>query len=204
MLRRMSGMDTAVSIALGIGLAAAVGFRVFLPLLVASVAAYTGHLHLNESFAWLGSLTAVTMLGVAALVEVAAYYVPAVDNLLDTVTAPLALVAGTIVSAAVIADMPPLIKWSTAIIAGGGVAAITQGVTTLVRAKSTAFTAGLGNPVVSTVEMFAAAIISLLALLAPLVALALVVLICWVTVQLVRKFLRADRAARQRAQSTAP
>jgi uncharacterized protein DUF4126 len=204
MLRRMSGMDTAVSIALGIGLAAAVGFRVFLPLLVASVAAYTGHLHLNESFAWLGSLTALTMLAVAALVEVAAYYVPAVDNLLDTVTAPLALVAGTIVSAAVIADMPPLIKWSTAIIAGGGVAAITQGVTTLVRAKSTAFTAGLGNPVVSTVEMLAAAVISLLALLAPLAALALVVLICWLTVQLVRKFLRVDRAARQRAQSTAP
>lgn len=204
----MSGTDTAVSlavsIALGIGLAAAVGFRVFLPLLVASVAAYTGHLHLNDSFAWLGSLTAVTMLGVAALVEVAAYYVPAVDNLLDTVTAPLALVAGTIVSAAVIADMPPLIKWSTAIIAGGGVAAITQGVTTLVRAKSTAFTAGLGNPVVSTVEMVAAAVISLLALLAPLAALALVVLICWLTVQLVRKFLRSDRAARQRAQSTAP
>jgi hypothetical protein len=208
MLRRMSGTDTAaslaVSIALGIGLAAAVGFRVFLPLLVASVAAYTGHLHLDENFAWLGSLTAIVMLSVAALVEVAAYYIPAVDNLLDTVTAPLALVAGTIVSAAVIADMPPLIKWSTAIIAGGGVAAITQGVTTLVRAKSTAFTAGLGNPVVSTVEMVAAAVISLLALLAPLVALALVVLICWLTVQLVRKFLRSDRAARQRPQSTAP
>ena len=204
----MSGPDTAVSlavsIALGIGLAAAVGFRVFLPLLVASVAAYTGHLHLNEGFAWLGSLTAVTMLGVAALVEVAAYYIPAVDNLLDTVTAPLALVAGTVVSAAVIADMPPLIKWSTAIIAGGGVAAITQGVTTLVRAKSTVFTAGLGNPVVSTAEMVAAAVISLLALLAPLAALALVVLICWLTVQLVRKFLRSDRAARQRAQSTVP
>ena len=47
MLARMSGMDTAVSIALGIGLAAAVGFRVFLPLLVASIAAYTGHLHLD-------------------------------------------------------------------------------------------------------------------------------------------------------------
>jgi hypothetical protein len=204
MLPRMSGMDTTVSIALGIGLAAAVGFRVFLPLLVASIAAYTGHLHLNEGFAWLGSVTAITMLSVAALVEVLAYYIPAVDNLLDTVTAPLALVAGTLVSAAVIADMPPLIKWSTAIIAGGGVAAITQGVTTLVRAKSTAFTAGLGNPVVSTVEMVAAAIISLLALLAPLVALALVVLICWLTVRLVRKFLRSDRAARQRAQSTAP
>src|SRR5262245_18739761 len=100
----MSGTDTAVSIALGIGLAAAVGFRVFLPLLLASIAAYSGHLHLDGNFAWLGSLTAVTMLGVAALAEVLAYYIPAVDNLLDTITGPLALIAGTVVSAAVITD----------------------------------------------------------------------------------------------------
>ncbi len=197
-------LSIAASIALGVGLAAAVGFRIFLPLLVAALAAYTGHLHLDDNFAWLGSLTAITMLGVAALVEVAAYYIPAVDNLLDTITTPLALVAGAVVSAAVITDMPPLIKWSTAIIAGGGVAAVTQGVTTLVRAKSTAFTAGLGNPVVSTVEMFAAVIIALLALVAPLAALALVVAICWVTVLTVRKFLRVDRAAKQRARSSLP
>ena len=95
MLWRMSGMETVVSIALGIGLAAAVGFRVFVPLLVASVAAYSGHLHLDENFAWLGTLTAITMLAVAAVVEVLAYYVPVVDNLLDTITTPLALVAGT-------------------------------------------------------------------------------------------------------------
>ena len=190
MLSRMSGMDTAVSIALGIGLAAAVGFRVFVPLLVTSIAAYTGHLHLDENFAWLGSLTAMTMLGVAALVEVLAYYIPAVDNLLDTITGPLAMIAGTVVAAAVITDLPPLIKWSTAIIAGGGVAAITQGVTTLVRAKSTAFTAGLGNPVVSTAELIAAVVTALLALLAPLLAIALVAAFCVITVRLVRKFLR--------------
>ena len=195
MLARMSGTDTAISIALGVGLAAAVGFRVFVPLLIASIAAYTGHLPLDSDFAWLGSPTAMTMLGVAATVEVLAYYIPAVDNLLDTITTPLALIAGTVVSAAVITDLPPLIKWSTAIIAGGGVAAITQGVTTLVRAKSTAFTAGVGNPVVSTVEMFAAVIVALLALLAPLLALALVAAFCWFTVRMVRKLVRG--AARQ-------
>jgi uncharacterized protein DUF4126 len=200
MLRRMSepatAVSIAVSIALGIGLAAAVGFRVFLPLLAASIAAYTGHLHLDQHFAWLGTPMAITMLGVAAVVEVLAYYIPAVDNLLDAITTPMALVAGTVVSAAVITDLPPLIKWSTAIIAGGGVAAITQGVTTLVRAKSTAFTAGLGNPLVSTVEMFTAAAVAVLALLAPLAALALVIAICWITVRLVRKFLRDGRATR--------
>jgi len=193
MLARMSGMETAISIALGVGLAAAVGFRVFLPLLVTSIAAYSGHLHLDADFAWLGSFAAMTMLGVAALVEVLAYYVPAVDNLLDTITTPLALVAGTVVSAAVITDLPPLIKWSTAIIAGGGVAAITQGVTTLVRAKSTAFTAGMGNPVVSTVEALAAVVIALLALLAPLVAIAMVAVFCWFAVRWVRRLLRSGR-----------
>lgn len=190
MLCGMSGMDTAVSIALGIGLAAAVGFRVFVPLLVASIAAYTGHLHLDENFAWLGSVTAMSMLGVAALVEILAYYIPAVDNLLDTMAGPLALIAGTVVSAAVITDLPPLIKWSTAIIAGGGVAAMTQGVTTLLRAKSTTFTAGMGNPVLSTLELFAAAVLALLALLLPLLALALVIGFCVLTVRLARKFLR--------------
>ena len=197
MLACMSGVETTVSIALGIGLAAAVGFRVFLPLLVASIAAWSGHLHLDANFAWLGSFTAMTMLAVAAVVEVLAYYVPAVDNLLDSITTPLALIAGTVVSAAVITDLPPLIKWSTAIIAGGGVAAITQGVTTLVRAKSTAFTAGLGNPVVSTIEMIAAVVIALLALIAPLVAIALVAAFCWFAMRLVRRFLRNGEAAKQ-------
>jgi hypothetical protein len=195
MLRRMSGLDTFVSIALGIGLAAAVGFRVFVPLLVASIAAYSGHLNLDENFAWLGSIPAMAALGVAAIVEVLAYYIPVIDNLLDTITTPLALVAGTVVSAAVITDLPPLIKWSTAIIAGGGVAGITQGVTTMLRAKSTAVSAGVTNPVLSTFEVIAAAVVAVLALLAPAIALALVVFFCWLAVRLVRRFLRGSPAA---------
>src|SRR6476660_2833983 len=130
----MSDFDLPLSIVLGVGLAAATGFRVFLPLLIVSGAAYTGHLPLADSFIWLGTPSALTMLGVAALVEILAYYVPGVDNLLDTLATPAALVAGTLVSAAVITDLPPMLKWTTAIIAGGGVAGLTQGVTALLRA----------------------------------------------------------------------
>ena len=119
----MSNLDLALSVALGIGLAAATGFRLFLPLLVLSVAAYTGHAGLTEGFAWLGTPAAVIMLGTAAIVEIAAFYIPGVDNLLDTVATPGAVVAGTIVSAAVMTDLPPMVKWTAAIIAGGGVAA---------------------------------------------------------------------------------
>ena len=111
--------DVALSVVLGIGLAAATGFRVFLPMLIVSGAAYTGHLSLADSFAWLGTSPALTMLGVAAVVEILAYYVPGVDNLLDSLATPAALVAGTIVSAAVMTDVPPMVKWTAAVIAGG-------------------------------------------------------------------------------------
>ena len=186
----MSDLDIAVSIALGIGLAAATGFRVFLPLLVASVAAYTGHLQLSDNFTWLGSLPAMTMLAVAACVEVLAYYIPAVDNLLDTLTTPAALVAGTVIAAATITNLPPVVKWATAIIAGGGVAGITQAMTALLRAKSTVVTGGLGNPVLATLELAGALLLALLALIAPLLAVVLIVAFCWVAVRVARRTLR--------------
>ena len=189
----MSGLEIAASIALGIGLAAAVGFRVFLPLLVASVAAYTGRLELSDSFAWLGTLPAVVMLAVAAVLEILAYYIPVVDNALDTITTPAALIAGTLVSAAVMTDLPPVLKWSTAIIAGGGAAGLTQGVTALLRAKSTAVTGGLGNPILASAEIGGALLVSALALIAPFVALAAAVMLCWIIVRKVRHWRRQSR-----------
>ena len=139
--------DLAVSIVLGIALAAATGFRVFLPMLIVSGAAYAGHLQLDSSVAWLGTASALTMLSVAALAEVLAYYVPVIDNLLDTLATPAALIAGTIVSAAVMTDVSPMVKWTAAVIAGGGIAGLTQGLTGMLRAHSTVLTGGLGNAV---------------------------------------------------------
>ena len=188
----MSNLDLALSVALGIGLAAATGFRLFLPLLVLSVAAYTGHASLNESFAWLATPAAVIMLGTAAIVEIAAFYIPGVDNLLDTVATPGAVVAGTIASAAVMTDLPPMLKWTAAIIAGGGVAGITQGLTAILRAKSTVFTGGLGNSTVATAELGSATLISILALAAPLAALALIVLFFWLAFRLLRGLARGS------------
>jgi len=191
----MTGTDLAISIALGVVLAAATGFRVFLPMLVMSGAAYTGHLSLDNSFAWLATPFALTMLGVAALVEVLAYYVPGVDNLLDALATPAAFVAGTIVSAAVMTDLPPMAKWTAAVIAGGGTASLTQGVTTILRAKSTLVTGGLGNPVIATGELGGAVLLSLLALAAPLAAIALVILLLWLAFRLIRR----QRQGTQRA-----
>ena len=166
----MPAFDLALSIALGVGLAAAVGFRVFVPMLVMSVAAYTGHLTLSSGFAWLGSASALVMLSVAAVLEILAYYIPGVDNLLDAIATPAALLAGTIVSAAVMTDLPPILKWTTAVIAGGGAAGLTQALTSLLRAKSTVMTGGLGNHIIASGELGGALLVSLLALAAPLAA----------------------------------
>jgi hypothetical protein len=191
----MTGSDLALSITLGVVLAAATGFRVFLPMLIMSGAAYTGHLSLDNSFAWLATPFALTMLGVAALVEVLAYYIPGVDNLLDAVATPAAFVAGTIVSAAVMTDLPPMAKWMAAVIAGGGTASLTQGVTTILRAKSTVVTGGLGNPVIATGELGGSVLLSLLALAAPLTAVAVVILLLWLAFRLIRR----QRRGMQRA-----
>lgn len=188
----MSDFDIALSIALGIGLAAATGFRVFLPMLVMSAAAYTGHLQLADSFAWLGTPSALTLLGVAALAEILAYYIPGVDNLLDALATPAAVIAGTLVAAAVVTDLPPLVKWSTAIIAGGGIAGLTQSTTALLRAKSTLFTGGLGNPVVATGELGGALALSLLALAAPFAALTLVIVLLWLAFRWLRQIARRE------------
>ena len=190
--------DLALSIVLGIALAAATGFRVFLPMLIVSSAAYAGHLQLDSSFAWLGTPSALTMLSVAALAEVLAYYVPVIDNLLDTLATPAALIAGTIVSAAVITDVPPMVKWTAAVIAGGGIAGLTQGVTAILRAHSTVLTGGLGNSVIATAELGGAVLISFLALVAPAAAVALVILFLLVAIRLLRRLFRRAKSSDSR------
>ena len=188
--RLMSELDLAISIALGVGLAAATGFRVFLPMLIMSAAAYTGHMPLSEGFAWLGTPSALVMLGVAAILEMLAYYIPGLDNLLDSLATPAAFLAGTVVAAAAMGDLPPIVKWTTAVIAGGGVAGLMQGVSAIIRANSTLLTGGLGNSAIATAENTGAIVVSLLALAAPLLALLIVVVFCWAAVQLLRKLLR--------------
>jgi hypothetical protein len=183
----LSNVDIAASVALGIGLTAATGLRLFLPMLVVSGAAYAGYLPLSENFAWLGTPAALLLLGVAAIAEILAYYIPGVDNLLDTLATPAAFVAGTVISAAVITDLPPMVKWAAAIIAGGGIAGVTQSVTTLVRAKSTVLTGTLGNPVIATTESGGSLLVSLLALVAPLLALVIIALLLWAAIRWLRR-----------------
>lgn len=168
--------ETIIAVAVGIGLAASCGFRVFVPMLVAAVAAKTGLLPLNESFQWLGSWTAIAALGTATIVEIAAYYIPFVDNLLDTLTTPLAIGAGTLLLTSVLPVDNEMLRWITGLIVGGGTAATVQGGTVLTRLASSKFTAGVGNPVVATGEHAAAFGSSILSLFIPMVIAAIVIL----------------------------
>jgi Domain of unknown function (DUF4126) len=167
-------MDTLTSIIVGIGLSAACGFRVFVPLLVMSIASLSGHLTLAQGFDWIGSYPALTAFAVATGLEIGGYYIPWLDNLLDSLTTPAAIVAGTIVTASMVSGMSPFLKWSLAVIAGGGVAGMIQGSTVLVRGVSTAGTGGLANPLFATIELGGALFTSIFALIAPVVVLVLI------------------------------
>ena len=163
-------MDTLLSVFVGVGLSAACGFRVFVPLLVMSVASLTGQMTLSPEFEWIGTYPALAAFAIATVFEIGAYYIPWVDNLLDAVAIPAATVAGTIVMASAVSEMSPFLKWALAVIVGGGVAGTIQGFTTITRIASTAATGGLGNPVVSTVEAGGSLLMSVLAIAVPVLA----------------------------------
>ena len=167
--------ESLVSIALGLGLSAACGFRVFVPLLLISAAARYDYLALSPGFAWMESTAALVAFGTATVLEVAAYYVPWLDNFLDAAATPAAVLAGVLASAAVFVEMPPLIRWSLALIGGGTAAGLIQGATVLLRLKSLALSGGLTNPLVSTAELAGSTITSVLAILLPILCLALLI-----------------------------
>lgn len=170
-------MDTLLSIGVGIGLAAACGFRVFVPLLVVSAAAHAGKLTLASSFQWMATDAALIAFACATALEIAAYYVPWLDHLLDTVATPAAIVAGTVVSASVFVNMDPFLRWTLAAIAGASAAGLVQGGTVITRAASTATTGGLGNPLVSTAEWILSVIMSVFLAVLPFIGLFLVILL---------------------------
>ncbi|HNV65704.1 MAG: DUF4126 domain-containing protein [Bacteroidales bacterium] len=182
--------ELITAVAIGIGLAASAGFRVFVPMLVAAIAARTGILPLNESFQWLASWPSIIILGTATVVEILAYYIPVVDNLLDTLSTPLAIGAGTLLLTSVLPIDSELMKWITGAAVGGGSAAVVQSGSALTRLTSTKLTAGLGNPVVATAENVAATGTSILALVIPFFILTLFLLLTILIFTVVRRRLR--------------
>ena len=170
-------MGLFLSLCIGIGLSAASGFRVFIPLLTMSIAAKANLLTLVPSFQWIGSDAALIAFAVATCLEVAAYYIPWLDHFLDVIATPAAIVAGTVVTASMVGGMSPFLKWTLAVIAGGGAAGLVQGATMITRGASAVGTGGIGNPIVATVELIGSVITSILSIIAPLLVIILLTLL---------------------------
>lgn len=175
-------METILGLCIGIGLSAACGFRVFVPLLVMSIAALIGWFEPMKGFEWLAMPSVCVALGIATLCEIAAYYIPWVDNALDSIATPAAMVAGTLSTMAVSSgEMSQFAAWAAAIIVGGGTATAVQMSTVAVRGVSTATTGGIANPIVSTAEWIGAIVVSILSFLVPvLVVIVGVIMMIWV------------------------
>jgi len=158
-------MEIIIALCLGITLSAACGFRVFIPPLAMSLAAIYGHFPLSSGFEWLGSTEAAIALVIATILEIAAYYIPLVDNLLDTVQVPIAVGVGTVITAATLGHTDPVLQWTLAAIAGGGTAGIMGSLASLTRLASTGVTGGLGNFIVATIEAVGSISLSILGLI---------------------------------------
>ncbi|MEX2671558.1 MAG: DUF4126 domain-containing protein [Phycisphaeraceae bacterium] len=194
-------MEAMLGILVGVSLAAATGFRVFVPMLVASVAVRADYVNVIESFEWLGSDAAVVAFAAATAAEVAAYFVPWLDNALDSLASPAAIVAGTLLSGSMMVDLDPWLRWSLALVAGGGAAGIIQGSSVVTRAASSVTTAGFGNPAVSFGEAGGATALSILAVAAPLVAVLIVVALIGMIVGFFTRARRRRTANGQRQRS---
>lgn len=187
-------METIISIFIGIGLAASVGFRVFVPLFALSLAAHFGIIPLNDSWQWVGGTTALWTLGVATVVEILAYMIPWLDHILDMITVPLATIAGTAVMVSTVAHLDPTLSWALAIIAGGGTATAIKTSTTSTRLASTGTTLGIANPVLSTLETGTSVVMSALAIFVPILAVVALVFIFWLIFKLYRKIFTSNKS----------
>jgi hypothetical protein len=161
-------MEIIIALCLGMTLSAGCGFRVFVPPLMLSLAAIYGHFPLSSGFEWLGTTEAVIALSIATTLEISAYFIPWIDNLLDTVKVPVAVAIGTVITAATLGHTDPVLQWTLAAIAGGGTAGIMGTLASITRLVSTGVTGGLGNFIIATIEAIGSISLSILGITFPL------------------------------------
>jgi type II secretory pathway component PulF len=191
-----------LSFLLGIGLSAAVGFRVFVPMLLVSLASMAGWITLSPGFQWMGTPVAALVFGVATLIELLSFLIPWVSNALDGIATPAATIAGVIMMAAVLTEMHPLIRWTLAIIAGGGVALTVQSATVVTRAVAAGATGGVANPVVGILEAIGALAVTITTIIIPMIMGILILIVVLLLLRIVIPKFRAIRAGRRTANKT--
>jgi hypothetical protein len=189
--------ETIVSFLLGIGLSAAVGFRIFVPMLLVSLASMAGVLTLSPGFQWMGTPVAALVFAMATLIELLSFLVPWVSNALDSIATPAATIAGVIMMAAVLTEMHPVARWTLAIIAGGGVALTVQGATVVTRAAAAGATGGMASPIVGLVEAIGALVVTITTIVIPAIMGILILIVVLLVLRIVIPKFRAIRSARK-------
>lgn len=186
----------ATQLAMGFALAASVGLRAFLPLLVAGLLARQGILPLGPSFAWMASTPALIVFGSAVVFEILGDKVPFLDHLLDAGGVFVKPLAGTLLAASLFTQLDPLMAMTLGLVGGGAIAGVVHAFKGTTRVASTGMTGGLGNPVLSFFEDGVATLGIVLAFLLPVLAalLALAILI-YCGVKLTRGMRRRSRAS---------
>ncbi len=184
----MDVLQIILSLSLGLGLAAACGFRVFIPPLMMGVANRFDLYELEGSFTWVGETWAIAIFGIATILEVGGYFIPWIDNLLDTVATPAAILGGIFVtSASLEGEMDPSTQWMLSIIAGGGVSGTIQLGTVATRAISTGTTGGLANPLISLLEAVASIVCIILSLFLVILIPFVIIFLIWKAIEYITK-----------------
>ncbi|HRC33461.1 MAG TPA: DUF4126 domain-containing protein [Bacteroidia bacterium] len=183
----MEWKQIVLSLLMGLGLSACCGLRVFVPLLLAGIAHRMGWLSVNDQFMWLSNYTSIAGFGIASVVEILAYKIPFIDHLLDTITTPASIVAGTILSASTLFNIDPMMQWTLALLVGGGSAGLLQTATTLLRGTSTATTGGTANPFFAMVESTIAIVASIISIILPLIAGIIFLVVCFFVFRRIRR-----------------
>lgn len=186
-------MDTTLAIMLGVGLSAACGFRVFVPMLVMSIAARAGYLELASGFEWIATWPALLAFGTATTIEILVSLIPGLQNILDAIAVPAAAVAGTIATAAMVGNLSPFLQWPIAIIAGGGTATTVELGTAAIRVP------GIGT-IESILEDIAAITMSILAIVIPVIIFGIAIVIVLIILLLSKKLIHAFRKPQQKNQ----
>jgi len=205
-LGALSNQEALFDLMLALGLSAACGFRVFIPLLALSMAAVLGHIDLPSSFDWVESKEALVIFAIASLLEVAGYFIPWFDHLLDVIATPAAVIAGSLITASLTPEMDPAAKWALAVIAGGGTAGATKGLLNALRVGSTTVSGGLTNPILAGIELVLAIALSFLALTLPVLTVVLLIGAALMAIYLLRRFFKVQAKSAEMPSSdvTAP
>ncbi|TDX46615.1 DUF4126 domain-containing protein [Orenia marismortui] len=170
-------MNLILSMLIGVGLSAACGFRVFIPLLVMSISALTGNLELASDFQWIGSDSALYVFTIATILEMIAYYIPQVESFLSSISTTVTAIAGTIVMSSFVVDVSPLLQWSLAIIAGGGTSTVVQASRNKIKNVIGLRDVASNNFSLLSLEILTAVLLSSLLIISPVLTLFLIAII---------------------------